>query len=90
MTLQMLIENAIKHNIVSKKKPLTVEILTDPYQNIVVRNNLQKKNEMTYSAGIGLRNIRSRYAFIIDRKLRILEGNGFFTVKVPLIEKDKI
>jgi hypothetical protein len=69
---------------------LTIEILTDPFHNIVVRNILQKKTEMTYSAGIGLKNIRSRYAFLIDRKLRVLEGNGYFTVKVPLIEKNQV
>ena len=86
LTLQMLIENAIKHNVVSKGKPLFIDIYTDPYNNIVVKNALQKKKTQTYSSGIGLKNIRSRYAFLIDRKLRVLEGNEYFTVKVPLIE----
>jgi sensor histidine kinase YesM len=86
LTLQMLIENAIKHNVVSRGKPLFIDIYTDPYNNIVVKNTLQKKKMQTYSSGIGLKNIRSRYAFLIDRKLRVLEGNEYFTVKVPLIE----
>jgi LytS/YehU family sensor histidine kinase len=90
LTLQMLIENAIKHNVISKGNPLQIDIFTDQYNNIVVRNSLQKKGSITYSSGIGLKNIRSRYTFLIDRKIRVLEGNGYFTVKVPLIEKNSI
>lgn len=88
LTLQMLIENAIKHNIISREKPLLIDIHTDEYNNIVVKNTLQKKRNLAYSSGIGLKNIRSRYLFLIDRKLRVLEGSGYFTVKVPLIRNN--
>lgn len=87
MTLQMLIENAIKHNIVSHKKPLTIQIYADMFDHITVTNNLQKKEVREYSSNIGLKNISSRYGFITDRKIIIEENRDYFKVRVPLLEK---
>jgi two-component system LytT family sensor kinase len=84
LTLQMLLENAVKHNVVSADKPLKIEIY-DEDDYIVIRNVLQLKKEKTGSTGMGLQNIRSRYEVICDRPVIILEDNGTFTVKVPLI-----
>ncbi|MEN8119656.1 MAG: histidine kinase [Bacteroidota bacterium] len=90
MTIQMLIENAVKHNIVSKKKQLTIKISsTDEY--LLVTNNLQKKQIKEYSTELGLKNIKSRYAFVCSKDVIIEETDKHFTVKIPLINgNDKI
>lgn len=84
LTLQMLIENATKHNIISNKKPLTVDIYTEN-NSIVVKNNLQPKELPKYSSKLGLRNIRSRYGYLSDKEVEIVENENQFIVKVPLI-----
>jgi hypothetical protein len=86
MTLQMLIENAIKHNIVSKNKPLTVRITATPDKFIHIANNFQPKTTKEYSSGLGLKNIVSRYGFLTDRPLEVTETATEFKVKVPLID----
>jgi sensor histidine kinase YesM len=83
MTLQLLIENAVKHNIVSSKQPLTV-VISSEKDNLIVENNLQFKEEMT-GTGVGLKNISSRYAFLTDRKVEIIREDNLFKVVVPLI-----
>jgi sensor histidine kinase YesM len=84
LTLQMLIENAVKHNIVSKKKPLKIEIFTRD-ENLVVRNNLQPKDNNENGSGLGLKNIQSRFAFLTDRPVIIEKDDNYFTVIIPLI-----
>ncbi len=84
LTLQLLVENAIKHNVVSRDKPLTIEIFTEPNQCLVVRNNLQKKKLPETSTGIGLTNIRNRYAILSKRPVEITENETSFEVKIPL------
>jgi len=86
LTLQLLIENAIKHNIISLKRPLYLNIgLEDDF--LVVQNNFQKKNVKEYSSALGLKNIKSRYGFLTDRKVDIIENENDFIVKIPLIDK---
>jgi hypothetical protein len=85
LALQMLIENAIKHNITSQDDPLFIKVY---YENdfIVVENNLQKKQAIGEdSAGVGLENISKRYAFLSDRKVEIQEKNNTFVVKLPAL-----
>jgi two-component system, LytTR family, sensor kinase len=86
LTLQILIENAVKHNIISQKKPLKIEIFTQPDSTLVVRNNLQLKADSSYSSGIGLDNIKNRLGFLTDRKLLIETTATDFTVSVPLLD----
>ncbi len=85
LTLQMLIENSIKHNVVSHSKPLSINVLTDSNHNIIVRNNLQRKKAIERSTKTGLYNIRNRYSFFGDKEIRVQEANGYFEVTVPLI-----
>ena len=85
LTLQLLIENAVKHNVVSKKKPLTIRIISEDSQ-LIVSNNLQKKEIKEYSSQLGLKNIQSRYAFFNVGGVDITETDSEFIVKVPLIE----
>jgi len=84
LVLQMLLENAIKHNIISKDKPLTIEIFTENNQ-IVVRNNLQKRDQEQASNKFGLQNIIDRYSFLSDRNVEILENDSNFTVAIPIL-----
>jgi len=85
LSLQMLVENATKHNVISKKKPLNVRIFTDN-DYIIVENNLQQKEVKKYSSKLGLKNITNRYGFLTKRKLEIIEADEKFIVKVPLIQ----
>ena len=85
LSLQLLMENAIKHNIVSSDKPLTIEVFA-LNGKLVVSNNLQKKNQVIESTGIGLDNIRNRYKLLGDGKVEVTENASSFTVSIPLIE----
>ena len=84
LTLQMLVENALKHNEVSKLNPLSISVFLDD-NFIVVRNNLQLKTNRNDSTGIGLSNIKARYSFLSQHPVSVSEADGFFTVKIPLI-----
>ena len=85
VSLQLLIENAIKHNTLSANRPLTIRLaLEDRY--ISVTNNLQPKSDMQESTGVGLQNIIKRYQFLTDEEIVIENNNSNFTVKLPLIE----
>lgn len=84
ISLQILIENAVKHNIVSKSKPLRIEIcVKDNY--LVVKNNLQKKDQAFASTKVGLTNIRSRYKFMTSQEVKVEETKDEFIVRLPII-----
>jgi len=85
LTLQILFENAIKHNIISAEKPLKVEVIAEN-AHLVVRNNLQKKNQVMDSTGVGLQNIRDRYRMLADKEVGVIASQQYFTVVLPLIE----
>ena len=83
--LQMLIENAIKHNIISDKKPLKIEIeLEDGF--VVVKNNLQKKKTIRPDkAPLGMENLKKRYAYLSDISVEVTESDNVFMVKLPIL-----
>jgi LytS/YehU family sensor histidine kinase len=83
-TLQLLIENAIKHNIVSLQKPLHIRIFTEG-ENLVVENSLQLKRVPEASTGLGLENINQRYQHLSGRSIQIIPGDACFTVKLPML-----
>jgi two-component system, LytTR family, sensor kinase len=85
LSLQLLMENAIKHNIVSEAKPLRIDIYSEN-GNLVMENNLQIKNQISESTGIGLDNIRNRYKLLGDKQVKVAETEKNFTVSIPLIE----
>ncbi|ULQ51391.1 sensor histidine kinase [Flavihumibacter fluvii] len=83
--LQMLIENAIKHNIVSRKNPLVIDISVNGNAGLVVTNNLQKKDMVEPSTQIGLNNIRQRYELTTGKTISIQQDADYFSVSLPLI-----
>ena len=86
MALQMLLENALKHNVISKEKPLKVRIFeTDSY--IAVWNNLQLRNHVSESNRVGLGNIQLRYSYLSKRPVRIEDTKEHFQVKIPILSQ---
>jgi two-component system, LytTR family, sensor kinase len=84
-SLQMLVENAVKHNIYTKNNPLRIEILEDD-DYLIIRNNLNKRKTLNESTGIGLQNISKRYAIESKREVFIEESNDYFAVKLPKLK----
>jgi two-component system, LytTR family, sensor kinase len=87
-TLQLLIENCIKHNIVSLDKPLPIKIYSEK-DCIVIENKVQLKRTPESSMGVGLENINQRYLHLMDKKIDIQPGDHVFTVKLPVIYEDR-
>jgi LytS/YehU family sensor histidine kinase len=83
--LQVLIENAIKHNEFSEANPLHIRIWTNG-QYVKVTNNSKPKAYSVNSTGIGLKNLNSRYRIISKKNIEIEKGRDSFTVKLPLIK----
>ncbi|HEY6900329.1 MAG TPA: histidine kinase [Puia sp.] len=84
LSLQILMENAIKHNIVSSAKPLHIDICTEEGR-LIVSNTLQKKNQEMESTGLGLENIRNRYRLLGGGSVEVKEGPESWVVAIPLI-----
>jgi len=86
LSLQLLVENAVKHNIISNKKPLKINIQKGKNGSLLVSNNLQPKVQKMPSTGTGLENIKSRYEMLTDQNVDIIQTQEQFTVSIPLIE----
>lgn len=84
MTLQLLAENAVKHNVISTRWPLELQVFTTG-SRLVVKNPRRPKKRPAEGAGMGLENIRSRYRVMYDRDIQIEILQDTFTVKLPLI-----
>ena len=89
LSLQTLVENAIKHNIISRRHPLTITIETTHHGTVRVWNRIQPKHEDTTGEGIGLANMIERYKILYQKEVVISDTNGIFDVELPLIE-DKV
>ena len=85
MTIQMLIENAIKHNVISTSQPLKIDIVLDKEsKTLTISNNLQPKVDAP-GAGIGLKNLDERFRMLAGRSPEIFSKDGKFTVTIPMI-----
>lgn len=85
LALQILVENAVKHNVVSKAKPLQVRIAKQNGDYLVVTNTLQPKLTAEPSTGFGLRGLIGRYSLLTDRPVLVESGEREFCVKIPLL-----
>ncbi|WP_128548650.1 sensor histidine kinase [Larkinella soli] len=85
LTLQLLIENAVKHNIILPDQPLTIILTTDENRHLIVRNNLQRKPSRALSNGVGLSNILSKYRMLGQPVPTIEDDGREFRVRLPLV-----
>jgi LytS/YehU family sensor histidine kinase len=85
ISLQILLENAIKHNMATRETPLIISVYIED-QFVVVRNNIRKKAVQIQSTGTGLKNLRERIRLATGKELVTEETNEFYTVKIPLLK----
>jgi sensor histidine kinase YesM len=89
LSVQMLVENAIKHNEISQDHPLTITISANG-DTLRVSNTLKLKHTRVPSSGTGLDNIKDRYEFLSGKKVIVTQENGTFEVTLPLLTLDKV
>ncbi|WP_420148469.1 sensor histidine kinase [Spirosoma sp.] len=85
LTLQLLVENAVKHNVVLPKQPLTIRIRTTQYKQLIIENTLQRKKISVESNGVGLSNIAVKYRLLNQASPLIEEQEGWFRVTLQLM-----
>jgi two-component system, LytTR family, sensor kinase len=85
LSLQLLVENAVKHNVISRSQPLVIDIFTTAGNKLVVNNNLQRKVHKAPSNKIGIENIRSKYDLLAQPGFQVVEDARNFTVVLPLM-----
>jgi two-component system LytT family sensor kinase len=83
-TLQLLVENSLKHNIVSLQRPLRIRIYSEG-DKLVVENQIQLKNSEENSLGVGLKNIELKYSHLLDKQVEVTNDQKLFQIKLPLI-----
>ena len=86
LSLQLLLENTVKHNVVSEQRPLNIRIFMDA-DYLAIQNDYQKKEVLQERKGVGLQNIINRYGIITNRKVLIEQNEQTFTVKIPVLTK---
>jgi hypothetical protein len=86
LSLQLLLENAVKHNVVSSSKPLVISIYEEN-NHLIIENNINPKEAIGKSTKVGLQNIADRYGLITDRSVKIENNNTTFKVSLPLLYK---
>lgn len=88
LSLQLLLENAVKHNQVTSSKKLHIKIYEDG-NRLFVKNNIQEKQVIKKSSGVGLQNIKQRYGLLVDSEVRIENDGQYFQVGIPLLTEVK-
>jgi two-component system, LytTR family, sensor kinase len=83
VSLQLLVENALKHNSATRNNPLDIVIYNEGIDKLVVSNNIQPKTSITASSRKGLKNLNERSRLILNREIEILQSENFFVVKIP-------
>jgi hypothetical protein len=86
LSLQLLLENTVKHNVVSEQRPLHIRIFIEG-DYLAIQNDYQKKEVLQDRRGVGLQNIINRYGIITNRKVLIEQNEQIFTVKIPVLTK---
>lgn len=84
LSLQLLLENAVKHNIISSEMPLYIKIIEEN-GTLIIANNYNEKQVLHKGAGVGLKNITERYALLTERKIFIEKDETEFKIKLPLL-----
>jgi len=87
VSLQLLVENAIKHNLATRKKPLLIKITSEHKELISVSNNLQRKTQVNQSSQKGLKNLNERCNLILGRQIEVVKTEDNFVVRLPVAVK---
>ena len=87
LTLQLLVENAIKHNAVSKESILSIHLYTETDSRLLISNNINPKISPEKGTGMGLQNIINRYNILSENSVLVNTENGHFTVSLPILKK---
>lgn len=85
ISIQLLIENAVKHNVVSQRYPLVITLSTTPYDTFRVSNPIRPKQETSTNTGLGLSNLAKRYKLLCNKEITISDRDGIFSVELPLL-----
>jgi two-component system LytT family sensor kinase len=88
LTLQLLMENVVKHNIISMEQPLTV-YLKEEDDRLIFKNKITLRNQSEKLSGLGLNNIQERYELVSSRSVTIQKEDGFFKVSLPLLDMEE-
>jgi len=88
VSIQLLVENALKHNAASREHPLSIKIYLENDDTLIVENNVQKKISLEASAKVGLKNLRERVILAMVKEIIIQEGPENFLVKLPILKKE--
>jgi len=86
LSLQLLLENAVKHNVVTTARPLHIKVY-EKNNMLCVTNNLQEKQVVKKSSGVGLTNIQQRYSILSDKKVMIKKTASHFNIELPMLTK---
>ncbi len=86
LSLQLLLENAVKHNVVTSARPLHIKVYEED-GSLVIHNNLQEKQVVKKSSGVGLRNIQQRYKILSDKEVQITKTPKDFKITLPMLTK---
>lgn len=86
-SLQLLAENAIKHNVVSTNQPLLLEIYPNG-EYLIIRNQIHKRRDATVGTGLGLLNLSVRFKLLKKRDIQINQDENYFTVKLPILKNE--
>lgn len=87
LTLQLLVENAVKHNILSADAPLYLDIYAEN-DALIIKNNLQRRKDQLISDKTGLENIKRRYRYLSEKEIVITETTDYFMVQIPLLQAE--
>jgi sensor histidine kinase YesM len=89
VAIQVLVENAVKHNVISSSKPLRIDIFIDGQAGLTVTNPIREKQVAPYSTGIGLSNLNQRCSYLCGREITVRKSAHEFSVTIPLIAPDE-
>jgi len=85
VSIQLLVENAVKHNVISNNVPLTIDVFTTPNNGVMVSNRINHKFEEGINNGVGLANLADRYMILFKKSITINNTDGIFSVEIPLM-----
>jgi sensor histidine kinase YesM len=88
LSLLPLVENVVKHNVIDSENPMHVIIKINKDNELEISNEIHEKIDQPTESGIGLKNLSSRFSLLVNQKIKVKSGEGYFSVFLPLIDKE--